>query len=137
MEGKLELLKQVPLFSQCRGGGLEHIGRLVDEVEVPEGQVLMREGEYGREFFLILDGTVRIERDGRHLRDLGPGDFFGEIALLDGGTRTATATAATPARLFVLGRREFNALIDGFKDIRLGVLEALAKRVRTLEPEAS
>src|SRR5204863_2239858 len=133
MDRKLELLKQVPLFSGLGGRSLEEVGQLADEVDVPAGRVLMTEGEYGQEFFLILDGTIRIDRGGSQIATLGGGDFLGEIALLDGGPRTATATAETPARLIVLGRREFNTLIEDHREIRIAVLESLARRVRRLE----
>lgn len=136
MDAKLELLRRVPLFSHLSGAGLEEVGRLADEVDLPAGRELMREGDRGREFMLVLDGQVRIHRGGRQLTTLGPGDFLGEIALLDGGPRSATATADTPVRVLVLARSEFLTLIDEFPDIRTAVLEALAQRVRRLEPDA-
>jgi CRP-like cAMP-binding protein len=136
MDPKLELLARVPLFSNLSRSDLEECARLTDEIDVPAGKVLMRQGDAGREFFLIVDGTVAIDRDGRRLTSLGPGAFLGEIALVDGGPRTATATAETPVRVLVLGQREFRTLIDDFKSVRIGVLEALAQRVRRLEPDA-
>lgn len=136
MDTKSELLRRVPLFSRMNSRALEEVGRLADEIDVPRGRELMREGDRGREFFLILDGEVGIERGGRRLNRLGPGDFLGEIALLDGGPRTATAVTDSPVRLLVLGQREFHSLIDEFPDVRTAVLEALAHRVRRLEPDA-
>ncbi|HEY3522199.1 MAG TPA: cyclic nucleotide-binding domain-containing protein [Candidatus Limnocylindrales bacterium] len=136
MDRKHELLKRVPLFSGLSGSALDEIERLADEVDVAEGRHLVRQGDFGHEFFLVIDGEVEVERDGHRLATLGPGEFLGEIALVDGGTRTATATATKPTRLMVIGHREFNTLMADFPDVRIGVLEALASRVRRLEPEA-
>jgi CRP-like cAMP-binding protein len=134
---KLELLKRTPLLEGLGRRELEAVGTLVDEVDVPAGKVLMREGESGREFFVLVSGAVGIDRGGTRVRTLAPGDFFGEIALLAEGPRTATATADEPATLLVLGHREFHSLMDQFPAIRTCVLEALASRIRNLEPEAA
>jgi len=134
---KLELLKATPLLSALGRKEIEAVGSLVDEVDVPAGQVLMREGDTGREFFVLVDGAVGIERGGKRIRTMQPGDFFGEIALLAEGPRTATATADGPATLLVLGHREFHSLMDQHPAIRTCVLEALASRIRNLEPEGA
>lgn len=134
---KLELLKRTPLLSALGRRELEEVERLVDEVDVPAGKVLMREGDAGREFFVLVTGTVAIDRGGTRVRTLEPGDFFGEIALLAEGPRTATATTEGPATLLVLGHREFHSLMDTYPAIRTCVLDALAKRIRNLEPEAA
>jgi CRP-like cAMP-binding protein len=133
VDAKLELLAKVPLFAKLDHKSLEKVGRLADEIDLPAGKMLMHEGELPYEFFLIVDGQVRIERDGQQLNVLGAGDFLGEIALLDGGRRTATATTVTPVRLLVLGTREFHSLLAEHPDIRESVLAALAERVRKLE----
>jgi CRP-like cAMP-binding protein len=132
---KLELIRAVPLFHGCGSRELEAIGRLADEVDVPASQVLMKQGAFGHEFFIVIAGSLRVERDGKLLRTLGPGDFAGEIALVDGGPRTATVTADTPSRLLVVGHREFHSLLQEHPDIQLVILQALAQRVRILEPE--
>jgi CRP/FNR family cyclic AMP-dependent transcriptional regulator len=132
---KLQLLAMVPMFANCRGRSLEAIGKLVDEVDTHDGQVLLRQGALAHEFFLVLEGHVRIERDGRVLARLGPGDFMGEIALIDHGPRSASATAEGEGRVGVLGPREFNSLLDQHPEVRTAVLLALARRVRILEPE--
>jgi CRP/FNR family transcriptional regulator, cyclic AMP receptor protein len=137
MDTKSEMLRRVPLFSRLNARGLEEVGRLTDEIDLPAGRALMREGDPGHEFFLILDGEVRVERGGKELRTLGAGAFVGEIALLDGGPRSATVVAASPVRVLVLGRREFHTLVDDFPDVRTSVLEALAQRVRRLEPDSA
>jgi CRP/FNR family cyclic AMP-dependent transcriptional regulator len=136
MDTKLELLSRVPLFSRCRGNSLEELGRLADQVDVPAGTTLTREGMSGAEFFIIVEGTVRVEREGKVVARLQPGNFFGEIALIDGGPRTATTTAETPAKLLVIAHREFHALLADFPGIRQAVFEAVAQRFRNLEPDA-
>ena len=133
---KLELLKRTPLLEGLGRKELEAVGMLVDEIDVPAGRVLMREGDPGREFFVLVDGSVGIDRSGTRVHTMTNGDFFGEIALLAEGPRTATATTDGPATLLVLGHREFHSLMDQFPAIRTCVLEALAKRIRNNEPEA-
>jgi CRP/FNR family cyclic AMP-dependent transcriptional regulator len=136
MDQKLELLRRVPLFAGFGGRQLEEIARLADEVDVPVGTELTHEGRPGGEFFIIIDGTVTVERGGSTIRSLGAGDFLGEIALVDGGPRTATVTTATPARLLVVAHREFHTLLEDHPTIRIAVLEALAQRVRGLDAQA-
>lgn len=133
MDKKLELLARVPLFSGLGKGGLAQVAKLADEIDLPAGKQLLQQGDHPHEFFLIVDGSVRIDRDGAQINTLGPGDFLGEIALLDGGQRSATATAVTPVSLLILGQREFNTLLNDYPDIRTSVLTALARRVRRLE----
>ena len=132
---KLELLHRIPLFSAFDRRELKRVSMLADEVEVPAGRCLMAQGDRGAEMFVIESGQVRVERDGRRINTLGPGDFFGEIALLDGGPRTATVTADEPCRLLVLTHREFHALMDEFPKVGAEVLTALAHRIRRLEPD--
>ena len=134
---KLELLKRVPLLSGLGKRDIEEVGRLAEEIDLPAGHVLMREGASGNEFFVIIDGTVRIDRGGATIRSLGAGDFLGEIALVDDGPRTATATTESPAKLLVVGHREFHSLMNQFPAIQTCVLQALAQRVRHLEPETA
>ena len=133
---KLQLLRRVPLFSQCRGEPLDLIMRLADEVDVPDGHTLMRQGNTAQEFLLIVEGRVRIERDGQTVNTLGPGDFLGEIALLGEGRRTATAVTEGPARLLVITHRGFHALLDSSTSIRAAILQGVASRLRSLEPDA-
>jgi CRP/FNR family cyclic AMP-dependent transcriptional regulator len=134
---KLQLLRAVPLFANCSKSSLGQIARLVDEVSLPAGRVLMREGRLGDEFFVIVEGKVRIERGGRRVEVEGPGDFLGEIALVDHRPRTATAICDTPCRLLVLGHREFHTLMAQSPAISSAVLKALAERLRNLEPQAA
>ena len=134
---KLDLLKRVPLFRSCGASQIERVGMLTDEVDLPKGRVLMRQGERGEEMFVVVDGAADIQRDGSVIGHAGPGDFFGEIALLDGGPRTATVELTEDSRLLVVSRRDFQSLIEELPEIRLQVLEALAHRVRASEPEAA
>jgi CRP/FNR family cyclic AMP-dependent transcriptional regulator len=134
---KLELLKRVPLFAGLGRREIEEIGRLAEEIDVAAGRVLMREGQTGQEFFVIVRGSVIIERGGTRLRVLGAGDFLGEIALVDDGPRTATATVESDSALLVLAHREFHSLMDQFPTVRSAVLQALAQRVRQLEPDVA
>ncbi len=133
MDAKLELLSKVPLLAGLDRHALEEVGRLADEVDLPAGRVAARQGSSGDEFFLIVEGTVRIERDGQLLRDLGPGDFFGELALLGHTGRTATATCVTACRLMVVGHREFHQLLTQFPTIQGAVLRSVATRIARLE----
>jgi CRP/FNR family cyclic AMP-dependent transcriptional regulator len=132
---KLELLRRIPLFSGFDKRRLERLGMLADEVDVPAGKQVMRQGEIGSDMMVIVAGRVAVERDGQRLNTLGAGDFFGEIALLDGGPRTATVTTEEPSRLLVLTHREFHALMDEFPEVAGQVLTALADRIRRLEPD--
>ena len=133
MSPKTELLRHVPLFAACGGKQLEQIGQLADEIDVPAGTTLMKEGERAGEFFVIVDGTVRVEQGGKILRTLRAGDFLGEIALVDGGPRTATAITESPSRLLVVAHREFHTLMQDHPAISMAILEALARRVRNLD----
>jgi CRP-like cAMP-binding protein len=132
---KLNLLHRIPLFSAVDRHGLERLGMLADEIDVPAGKVLMRQGEIGSDMMVIVSGTVAIDRDAERVNTLGAGDFFGEIALIDGGPRTATVTADVPCRLLVITHRDFHAMMDEFPDVQSQVLNALARRVRRHEPE--
>ena len=133
---KLELMRRVPLFAGCKSTALEQIGQLADEVDVPDGYTLIREGAFGEQFFLIIEGRVRLERGGQAIGTLGAGDFLGEISLIDKGRTTATATTEGPARLFVLGHREFNSLLDQSSSVRAEIMTALANRIRQLDRDA-
>jgi CRP/FNR family cyclic AMP-dependent transcriptional regulator len=134
---KVEMLRRVPMFAKCHGNALELISRLADEVDVPDGYTLMRQGDLGHEFFLIAAGRVRIERDGTTVNTLGPGDYLGEIALLDEGRRTASAVSEGPAKLLVITHRGFHSLLDSSPDVRAAIMSSLAERLRGFEPDAA
>ena len=133
---KLDLLHSIPLFDRFDRKHLERLGMLTDEVDVPAGKVLIRQGELGDDLMVIVSGTVTVERDGAKINTLKPGEFFGEIALSDRGPRTATVTADAPCRLLVNSHRDFHALMDEFPEAATEVLVTLAHRVRGLDPAA-
>jgi CRP/FNR family transcriptional regulator, cyclic AMP receptor protein len=129
---KADALANAPLFRNLSRNDLVALAKVTEDLEVEEGKVLAREGDIGHEFFVIVDGEVDVAKEGETVRRLGPGDFFGEIALIwESPRRTATVTAATPVRLFVLTRPAFRGLIDHHPDIEEKVLEALEERVRS------
>jgi CRP/FNR family transcriptional regulator, cyclic AMP receptor protein len=134
---KLDLLHRIPLFSAFDGKKLKRLGMLADQVHVPAGKVLMRQGDNGTDMMVIVNGQVSVERDGERLNTLGNGDFFGEIALVDGGPRTATVTTETPSSLLVITHRDFHSLMDEFPEVAGQVMNAMANRIRHLEPDAA
>jgi CRP/FNR family cyclic AMP-dependent transcriptional regulator len=128
---KAEALGRCPFFAGLSRGELVEIAKVTEDMEVQEGRALTREGESGREFFVIVDGEVSVTKDGSEIRKLGPGDFFGEIALLEDTPRTATVTATRPLRFFVLTRQSFRSLLARQPEIEEKVAAALEERVRT------
>ena len=132
-----DLLGQVPLFAGISAPGMEQLGAIADEIEVRAGTTLTQQGHREGFFFIVLEGTVRIERDGRVVNTLGPGDYLGEIALLDGGPRTATAIAETPCRLLSMTYHMFHELLDAQPEIRASILEAVGQRLRQLDDAAA
>ena len=130
---KLDMLREIPLFSRLGKSDLELLARLADEIDVPESRVLMRQGESGSEMFVVAAGRVRVERDGEQIAALGPGDWLGEMALISEGPRTATAVTTEPSRLFVVSHREFHSLMDQIPSVRVAVDECVAERIRRLE----
>jgi CRP/FNR family cyclic AMP-dependent transcriptional regulator len=132
---KADALRQCPFFAGLSRGELVAVAKATEDMEVPEGKVLTRQGESGREFFVIIEGEVSVAKDGSEIRTMGPGDFFGEIALLEDRPRTATVTAKTPLRFFVLTRQSFRSLLAHQPGIEEQVTKALQERVRsTSEP---
>src|SRR5436190_9937333 len=129
---KVQLIKSVPLFARCSKKELGEIASLADEIDLPEHKSLIRQGERGREFFVLLDGEVDIIRDGTRIDTMHSGDFFGEIALVSNVPRTATVTATMPIRVLVITDRDFRMLLDHSPQLQLKVLEALAERLAQL-----
>ena len=136
MDQKLELLLGVPLFARLEREELEEIGRITEEMDAPAGKELTHEGRHEGYFFVIVTGTVRVERGGQKLNTLGDGDFLGEIALLDGGPRTATATTESPTALLAMTHQRFAQLLDASPSVRAAILEELGRRLRRLDAEA-
>jgi CRP-like cAMP-binding protein len=133
---KLDLLHRIPLFNSFGRTRIARLGALAEELDVPSGKVLMRQGEDGGDLMVVVRGRVAIERDGSRLNTLGPGDFFGEIALVAHGPRTATATTEEPTTLLVVNHRDFHSLMEEFPEVAVQVINTLAHRVRRLEPDA-
>ena len=123
-------LKAVPLFAHCSQKELEFIVTQVEDMDFPAGRVLCQEGHYGGDFFILLSGAAEVTRGSKRLAAMTPGDFFGEIALVDGGKRTATVTTSEPSRCLVLGPRQFQSVLHQNAEIVLSVMKALAIRVR-------
>jgi CRP/FNR family cyclic AMP-dependent transcriptional regulator len=127
---ELDMLAEVPLFSGCSQTELRAIARLGTPVPIDTGRVLMRKGEVGSEFYLVRQGTASCNVGRRHVTNFGPGDFFGEMALLEGGLRTATITALEPMEVIVLHKSEFRDLLMASPSISLKLLSNLAARLR-------
>jgi len=126
---KIELLKQVPLFAPCSDKELERLAKTVDEVELPAGRTLTREGLAGKEFVVLAEGIADVESDGQVVNRLGPGDFFGEISLVTGAPRSATVTTRSPARLLVFTVPAFRSLLDHAPRIKRRITAAAALRL--------
>ena len=126
---KIDLLRGIPLFGGCSRSELEAVARVADELALPEGRVLMREGAAGRELVVVVDGKVAVDRGGKRIAVKGPGDFLGELALVTGRPRTATVTAATPLRALVVDGLSFDRLLRDVPTIAVKVMKAVAERL--------
>ena len=127
-DAKVDLLRGVPLFAECTKKELDRIAAIADEIAVPEGAKLIEEGKRGREFFVLVEGTVDVRRAGRKVAEIGGGSFFGEIALLTDAPRNPTVTALTPTRVLVITGQAFQRVLTETTTIRPKVLAALAER---------
>jgi CRP/FNR family cyclic AMP-dependent transcriptional regulator len=126
---KVDLIKRAPLFWSCSKRELEQIAQLADEIDLREGKEMTRQGDRGREFFVLLEGDADVVKDGKSINRLGAGDFFGEIALVSDTPRTATVTATSPVRALVITDRSFRRLLNDQPEIQNKVLAALAARL--------
>jgi CRP-like cAMP-binding protein len=126
---KVAAIARVPLFSRLSKGELARIAQLADEVDLPVGKMLTKEGSSGREFFVLLEGSAEVERGGQPIATMRGGDFFGEIALVTDVPRTATVTTTTPVRALVITDRDFRNLLRDSPAIQGKVLEAVASRL--------
>lgn len=131
----LDHLAAVPLFTSCNRRELQKIARAADEVEIDAGRTVVEQDATGHEAFVIIEGEAAVIRNGVPVTTLGPGSAFGELAILDGGPRTATVISTTPLRVLVLGQREFGSLIDEVPGLAHKLLTALARRVRELDQQ--
>jgi CRP-like cAMP-binding protein len=125
---KVDAIARVPLFAGLSKKELGQVASIADEIDLPEGKLLIREGERGREFFVLLEGEVEVSRKDEKLATRGSGDFFGEIALVSRLPRTATVRTSKPARALVIRDVDFRTVLRKTPAIAVKVLEALAER---------
>jgi CRP/FNR family transcriptional regulator, cyclic AMP receptor protein len=126
---KVELIKGVPLFSECSKKELGEVAGIADEIDLREGKELTKQGGLGREFFILVEGTADVKKGNRRVNQLGPGDFFGEISLIRHTPRTATVVATSPVRTLVITERSFQTLLQHQPGIQTKVMSALAARL--------
>src|SRR4029077_14105561 len=126
---KVEALAKVPLLSGLSKRELAELAKVAEDLDIPPGRTLAREGAMSREFFVIVDGEVELTKKGRHVKTLGPGDFIGEFSLVLCKPREVTATAKTEIRAFVLTEREFRELIRSNPGVELKVMRSLVEWV--------
>jgi len=129
-------LGSIWMFSACSAAQLRTIRKSVEEVTVPAGRVLCEEGTLGREFFFITDGTASVRRGARKVATLSPGQYFGELSLLDRKPRSATVVSETPMALLVLEQRRFNGLLDEMPTLSHKLLVAMCQRLRDADAKA-
>ena len=123
------MIRKVPLFSRLSKSELKDLAMLADEIDLRDGKEMTRQGAAGREFFVLLEGTADVRKNGRKINSRGPGDFFGEIALVSREPRTATVTATSPVRTLVITDRSFRRLLDESPQVKTKVMEAMATRL--------
>lgn len=126
---KLEALSRVPLFSALGKRSLAEVGSIADEVPVPKGKALIREGQPGRQFFVLLDGEVDVRRGGRKVNTLRTGDFFGEMALISNRSTNATVATTVDSRVVVITRPSFRRLLRDNPTVQMNVIDALVARI--------
>jgi len=129
----LEHLQEVPMFSACTKRDLQLIARHAENITLPPGKVVVEEGKGGDEFFVLATGKASVTRGGTEVAVLGPGDYFGELALLDRAPRNATVTATTELEVFLLGRREFNGLLAEVPTLSRKLMTGMARRIQELD----
>jgi CRP-like cAMP-binding protein len=132
-----EFLAKVPLFASCTTEEIERIATAAQENDFDAGQLIITQGTPGQAFYLILSGRVEILRDGRSFGAYGPGDFFGEMSLLDNAPRSATIRALDPTRCLMLSSWDFKALLEEYPSIAVKLLEVLSRRLRVADERLS
>ena len=128
---KIEHLRRVPLFAQCSRRELQFLASRMDEVSIRAGRTLITEGEPTNAFYLLMSGEVDVRLKGRPLRRLGPGEFFGEIGMMDRGPASATVVTKTPVEAMVMSHAQFRDAIRGNETIALKVMATMAERLRS------
>jgi len=130
LDHRARLMGACPLFTGLDGVELERLAQAAVEVDFPAERVIARQGEIGTGFFVIVEGSVRVVRDGKTIAGLGPGDFFGELSVIDGAPRNAQVVAETPVRLLALATWDFERLLRETPGIALTVLRVVVARLR-------
>jgi CRP/FNR family transcriptional regulator, cyclic AMP receptor protein len=133
---KIDQLRGVQMFSACTDKELAQIARACDELAVEADAVLVEEGAAGEDFFLVGTGEAEVSRGGRHVATLGPGQYFGELSLLDDAPRNASVTARTPMTLIRLRRREFSAILDSWPGVAHKLLQQMARRLHEADQKS-
>jgi CRP-like cAMP-binding protein len=133
MSAVIDHLRNVPLFRGMPAFALETVADRASETTFNDGETVTREGEPGETFYIVTEGRLRVSQRGAAIRELGPGDFLGEISLVDGRPRTATVTAVGPVQALVIRRADFLEMIEFDSAVRLGILMALTERIRTAD----
>ena len=131
----LEHLARVPLFSACNKAELRSLAKRTNDIKIDAGQVIIREHQGAYEFFVVFEGQAEVSRDGKRVAIIGPGDFFGELALLDRGLRNATVTALTAMEIIVLPQWDFEQALDEAPRMTRKLLTGMARRLRALDQE--
>lgn len=130
-------LATVPLFSSLAKKDLQRVAKVSDEISIEAGRTLVEQGRTGHEFFLILDGTADVRRNNRKVAQLGPGQYFGELSILDRGPRSASVVANSDMRVLVLGQREFVGVLDSIPGMAYKILTVMARRLREADSKAT
>ena len=128
-DAKIELLRHVSLFAGCSKRELGEIALIADEIDFKPGKALIKQGEPGRQFYVILDGEVGVVRDGETLPQRGGTEFYGEISLVSGVPATATVTTRTATRALVISQRNFKTLLERSPNIQMRILRAFSARL--------
>lgn len=134
-DARIDQLAEVDLFRGCSQSELREVAKITTEQAVPAGTVLCREGATGHECFIVVEGLATVTIGDDDVDTVGPGGFFGEMALLDGGPRVATVTATSDMRLLVLSRREFMSLLSNVTSVSGKILAAVGKRLRVAQAQ--
>lgn len=129
-------LANVPLFASLSKKDLQRVAKASEEVPIEAGRTLVEQGRTGREFFLILEGSAVVRRNNRKVAELGPGEYFGELALLDHGFRSASVVANTDMKVLLLGQREFVGVLDSIPGMAYKLLTIMAQRLRDADTRA-
>ena len=130
---KIDLLKKVPLFSNLSKRHLNEIGKHADQVSIKAGKVLAQQGRTGREFVFIVEGKAQVKKDGKVIRHLSSGDFFGEISLIDGEPQTATVIAETDMTILLVNSKSFDHLLNTVPGLQKKIMVSLCKYLRRAE----